>query len=200
MEGGFFGRVYSSDDEYTEVARRYFPKDGPLGALGVDNETLAEKLRCALPPAIPSLAETLADSARQYISEIVDSRAFLVRDNPFGFDENKILETAQWLRDLSDALEREGIDGIWVDPNYQRNYLRVALELGATWKQKHTSLPNDRWMVRAAAIEQEPDPLIAMDLYQLLRKDMSYLEDSIQRAEEDLDRWIQQEIDIRRGK
>ena len=198
--GGFFGRVYSSDDEYTEVAKRYFPKSGPLGALDVENETLAEKLRCALPPAIPSLAETLADSARQYVSEIVDSCAFLVRDNPFGYDESEILETAQWLRDLADALEREGIDGLWVDSNYRQEYFRVAIKMNATWEQRHTGIPTARWMARADAIEHESDPFIAMDLYQSLRNDMTYLEDSIQRAAEDLDRWIQQEIDIRRGK
>ena len=198
--GGFFSRVYSSDDEYTEVARRYFPTAGPLAALSVDNDTLAEKLRCALPSAIPSLAETLADSARQYISEIVDNCAFLVRDNPFGYDESEILETAQWLRDIADALEREDIDGIWADPNYRDNYFRVAIKLKATWEQRHTKIPTARWMRRANAIEQESNPLVAMDLYQLLRNDMSYLEDSIQSAAEELDQWIQHETDKRRGK
>ena len=55
-------------------------------------------------------------------------------------------------------------------------------------------------MARAATVGRETDPLTAMGLYQSLRKDMAYLEESILSAAEDLDIWIQQEIDRARGK
>ena len=54
--GGVFSRVFSSDDKYSEVAKRYFPTGGPLAALNVTNETLAEKLRCGLPHANSKLS------------------------------------------------------------------------------------------------------------------------------------------------
>ena len=111
-----------------------------------------------------------------------------------------MLEVAQWARDLTDALEREDIDGLWVDPNYRESYSRVATKFQAAWKQRHTEVPSASWMLRANAIEREPNPLVAMDVYQLLRNDMSYLEESIRLAVEDLDQWIQREIDKRRGK
>ena len=55
-------------------------------------------------------------------------------------------------------------------------------------------------MLRATAVERERDPLIALDLYQSLRNDMSYLEESILSAATELDRWIQQQVDMARGK
>ena len=55
-------------------------------------------------------------------------------------------------------------------------------------------------MLRATAVERERDPLTALDLYQSLREDMSYLEESILSASSELDRWIQQEVDKARGK
>ena len=198
---GVFGPSFSSSDKYTDVAGRYLPiQNGRIGSFHVDKAELAEKLQCALPVEIPDLAETLADSARKSIEAIMKEFAFLVKDNPFDFDENKMLEISQWKRDFNEALDREDLDGLWVDPNYRRGFARVATSMESTWRQRHNSLPSERWMARAATVGRETDPLIAMGLYQSLREDMAYLEESILSAAEDLDIWIQQEIDRARGK
>ncbi|MCY4624354.1 MAG: hypothetical protein OXC99_05040 [Chloroflexi bacterium] len=198
---GFFGPTFSSNDEYTDVAKRYFPvQDGRLLAFDVDKADLADKLRSALPAGVSDLPETLASSARKSIKSVTDEFGFLIRENPFSFDADKMLEVAQWQRDLSEALEREDVDGLWVDPNYRQGFSRVATELEAKWRQRHSSLPHERWMVRANAVERERDPLTALDLYQSLREGMSYLEESILSASTELDRWIQHQVDIARGK
>lgn len=198
---GFFGPSFSSNDEYTDVAKRYLPvRNGRLLAFDVDKADLADKLRGTLPAGIPELAGTLASSARKSIKSVTDEFNFLIRENPFSFDADKMLEVAQWQRDLTEALEREDVDGLWVDPNYRASFSRVATELEAKWRQRHSSLPHERWMLRATAVERESDPLTALDLYQALREDMSYLEESIMSASTELDRWIQQEIDKARGK
>ena len=198
---GFFGPSFSSNDEYTDVAKRYLPvRNGRVLAFDVDKADLAEKLRSALPAGIPDLAQTLAASARKSIKSVTDEFAFLIQENPFGFDADKMLEVAQWQRDLTEALEREDVDGLWVDPNYRQGFSRVARALEAKWRQRHSSLPHERWMLRATAVERERDTLIALDLYQSLREDMSYLEESILSASTELDRWIQQQVDKSRGK
>ena len=198
---GFFGLSFSSNDEYTDVAKRYFPlRNGRILPSSVDKSDLADKLRSALPTGIPDLEKTLAASARNSIRSVTDQFAFLIQENPFGFDADKMLEIAQWQRDLAEALESEGVDGLWVDPNYQEAFNRVAASLEATWRQRYLSLPDEMWMRRATAVEREPDPLTALDLYQSLRDDMSYLEDSIMSASSELDRWIQQQVDKTRGK
>ena len=198
---GFFGPSFSSDDKYTEVANRYLPMhNGRLLAFDVDKADLAEKLRSALPAEIPDLAGALASSARKLIKSVTDEFAFLIRENPFGFDADKMLEVAQWQLDLAKALDSEDVDGLWVDPNYRQDFSRVATALEAKWRQRHSSLPDERWMRRAAAVERERDPLAALDLYQSLREDMSYLEESILSASSELDRWIQQQVDKARGK
>ena len=200
-EIGVFGPSFSSGDRYTEVAARYLPvSDGRLDTWDVDKAELAGKLRCALPAGMPDLAKTLAASAREAISVIVQDLEILVRDNPVGFDEGEVIKFVQWNRALTDALDREGVDGLWVDPNYRMECARVGADLELTWQQKHTSLPRRRWMDRAARVERETDPLKAMDLYQSLREDMAYLAEAIQFSAQELDRVIQEEIDRRRGK
>ena len=197
----FFGPSLSSDDEYTDVARRYLPvHNGRLHAFDVDKAELAEKLRSALPPGLPSLAGTLAASARKAIQTVTEEFALLIQENPFGFNANKMLEVTQWQRDLTEALAKEDIDGLWVDPNYQESFSRVAAALEVTWRRRHSSLPNERWMRRASVIERERDPLTVLDLYQSLRENMSYLEESILWASSERDIWIQQQVDKVRGK
>ena len=199
--GGLWGRTISSNDRYTEIAKRYLPvRNGRVDPFGIENEKLAQKLRCTLPDEIPNLAVTLASSARAAIEALMNDFNFLVRDNPFGVDENRVLELGQWQQDLTEALEREGVDGSRLDLAYQVSYAQVAVDLEATWKQKHTSVPYAKWMHRATAVGQESDPLVAMDLYQSLRSDMSYLEEAFESSAVELDRWIQHESDIARGK
>ena len=198
---GVFGPSFSSNDQYTDIAKRYLPvHNGRLLSFDVDKADLADKLRSALPAGISDLAGTLASSARKSIKSVTDEFAFLIQENPFGFDADKMLEVAQWQRDLAEALEREDVDGLWVDPNYRQSFSRVATELEEKWRQRHSSLPHERWMLRATAVERERDPLAALDLYQSLREDMSYLEESILSASSELDRWIQQQVDKARGK
>ena len=188
-------------EEYTEVAKRYLSmSDRRLDDFNIDNEELAEKLRHALPDDIAGLANTLAGSGRKSIGAIVKSFEFLVQENPFGFDAEKMLEVAQFQRDLNQEFERLASDGQGVDPNHRKSYFQLEKELEATWRQRHSSLPSEKWMTRVAAVEKQTDPLIAMDLYQSLRNDMLYLEEAIQSADEDLDRWIQEQIDLARGK
>ena len=193
---GFFGPTFSSNDEYTDVAKRYLPlRNGRIFPSIVDKSDLADKLRGALPIGMPDLAVTLATSARKAIQAVTDEFAFLIQNNPFGFDTNKMLEVAQWQRDLAEALVRKGVDGLWIDPDYREGFSRVATELETKWRQRHSSLPHERWMLRATAVERERSPLTALDLYQSLREDMSYLEESILSASNELDRWIQREVD-----
>ena len=115
---------------------------------------------------------------------------------PFGIREVQ----GGHLHPAAEGVLRIRAAGLWVDPNYRRGFARVATSMESTWRQRHNSLPSERWMARAATVGRETDPLTAMGLYQSLRKDMAYLEESILSAAEDLDIWIQQEIDRARGK
>ena len=196
-----FTLSFSSSDTYTEVARRYLPMhNGRVAFSDVETGVLAEKLLDVLPDGIPELAKTLASSARKSIEEVLENFEFLVRDSPFGFDAEEMLEFAQWQFDIEKAVEEQDLIGLWVDPSYRESLDRVATNLKENWKQQHTSIPCENWRHRATALESEADPLIAMDLFQSLRDDMSYLEEAIQSATLELDRQIQQASDIARGK
>lgn len=205
MKNSFFwGETISSSDTYTDIAKRYLPMRGDVVDLSrlhsVTRQRLAEELRVKLPAGLPDLAETLSISARSWMEKVMSNFRFLTENNPFGLDKREMLETAQWQLDLSKELERRDIDGLWVDPNYRQNFAGVATELDRTWKQKYVSIPEDSWRRRATSISQEMNPLIALEKYQTLRDDMSYLEEALETASEDLDRWIQYQVDLARGK
>ena len=198
---GVWGVVFSSEDKYSDVAKRYLPlRDGQLDIMAFDHGMLAGKLRCNLPGDISELPATLTDSARGAIEEVLDGFAFLVGDNPRGFGAREMLERAQWHQDLAYAIEQKDVDDLLTGTEYRETYTEVRDSLAENWKQRHTSIPSEKWLSRASAIERESDPLVAMDLYQSLRNDMSYIEETIQSEAEELDKWIQNEIDRLRGK
>ena len=198
---GVWGVVFSSEDKYSDVAKRYLPlRDGQLDIMAVDHDMLADKLRCNLPGEISELPATLTDSARRAIEEVLEGFAFLVGDNPRGFDAREMLERAQWHQDLASAIEQKDVEDLLTGTEYRETYTEVRDSLAENWKQRHTSIPSEKWLSRASAIKREPDPLVAMDLYQSLRNDMSYIEETIQSEAEELDKWIQNEIDRLRGK
>ena len=194
----------SSTDRYTAVAERYLPiRDGPFVAHRGSQalvEDLAEKLRSARPKQIPDLTKTLANSARTAIQQIEDALEFSVRENPSNLSSKEVLELAQLELEFRNALECEGVNSYVVDPLYQDDVSQVTNTVEATWRPRHTLLPSENWASRADAIEGEVDPQIAMDLYQSLRKDMSYVEDAISFVAAELDRWQQLQDDIARGK
>lgn len=195
------GITYSSRDTYTEVAERYLPiRDGMVFLEDVDFEELSRKLRCALPDAIPDLPEILAKFAIESIDEIEKGFNFLIQDNPINLGSKELLKVVQWRTDLEKKLEKNEISGLWADPSYREEVDEVATNLRSDWRQRYFSLPTARWRDRANAIGAESCSYTAMHSYQQLRNDMAYLEEAIQSAAEELDRWIQTQIDIARGK
>ena len=112
----------------------------------------------------------------------------------------KTFESVQWQQDLSDELENQGVDGLWIDPNYRERFNQVASALEEGWHQRHRSFPDENWSVRANDLGKQSDPHVALEKYQSLRNDMAYLEQAIRIAAGDLDEGIQREVGMRRGK
>ena len=201
MDAGVFSMVTSSEDRYTQVAIKYLgTRNGRIDFSNSDKGILASKLCDALPDTIPDLSVTLSDAADDAISEILECFAFLVRENPLSLDAKSMLRIAQWQFDLAAAVERNALMGLWIDPNYRNELDRIVAELQSEWTQRFTSTPFKAWQQRASSLASESDPLVVLHSYESLRKDMSYLEGAIRSASDELDQWIQMEIDKRRGK
>ena len=185
----------------TEVAKLYFPtEDGGPMWFQVDKEDLAARLRRTLPDEIPNLSKSLEESAETHIIKAKEDFDYVDRENPLGLHDSELLEFIQWEYDLQEELERQNVDGVWWDPEYLRNILRVEGELRPTWTQRHTSLPVEGWFRQGDRIGQTHDPLVAMHLYGLLMENMSYISDVIKASAESLDKWQQDELDRIRGK
>ena len=195
------GITYSSRDTYTKVAERYVPiRDGIVILPNLDFGELSRKLRSGLPDGIPDLPEILANSAIESIDGIEEGFNFLIQDNPINLGSEELLKVVQWRTDLEKKLEKNEISGLWADPSYREQVDEIATNLRSNWRQRHFSLPTAKWRDRANAIGAESCSYTAMHRYQQLRNDMDYLEGAIQSAAEELDRWIQTQIDIARGK
>ena len=185
----------------SEVAKLYFPpEDGGSTWFRVDKEDVAGRLRCSLPDGIPNLSKSLEESAETHIIKAKEDFDYLNRENPVGLHDRELLEFIQWRYDLGEELERQNVDGVWWDPEYRRNILRVEGEFKPKWTRQHASLPVEGWFRQADRIGQTHNPLEAMHLYGLLMKNMSYISDVINASAESLDKWQQDELDRILGK
>ena len=185
----------------TEIAKLYFPTEcGNSIWFRVDKEDVAVRLRRALPDGIPNLSKSLEESAETHIIKAKEDFDYLDRENPLGLHDIELLEFLQWEYELQEELERQNVDGVWWDPEYMRNVLRVEGELRPKWTPRHTSLPIGGWLEQAGRIGQTQDPLVAMCLYGLLMNNISYISDVITVSAESLDKWQQDELDRIRGK
>ena len=143
---------------------------------------------------------TSPNSAIASIDEIEEGFKFLIQDNPINLGSKELLKVVQWRTDLEKKLEKNEISGLWADPSYREEVDETATNLRSDWRQRYLSIPTSKWRDRANAIGAESCSYTAMHLYQQLRNDMAYLEEAIQSAAEELDRWIQTQIGIARGK
>ena len=185
----------------TEIAKLYLPtEDGGPMWFRVDKEEVAGRLRRTLPDEIPNLSKSLEESAETHIIKAKEDFDYMDGENPLGLHDSELLEFIQWEYELQEELERQNVDGVWWDPEYLRNVLRVEGELRPTWTQRHTSLPIEGWFRQADRIGQTDDPIVAMHLYGLLMENMSYISDVIKASAESLDKWQQDELDRIRGK
>ncbi len=185
----------------TEVVKLYFPvEEGDPIWPRVEKDDVAGRLRSNLPDEIPNLSKSLEESAEAHIIKAKEDFDYINRENPGGLQDRELLEFIQWEQDLQQELERRNVDGVWWDPEYQRDIQQVEDELRPKWTQRHTSLPIEGWFRQADRIGQSHNPLKAMNLYDLLMKNMSYISDVINASAESLDKWQQDEFDRMRGK
>lgn len=164
-------------------------------------EVVAPYLLDLCPPT-PDLATTLTALATEAIDDIKNSVAFIQEDGPSKISVAEILVESQRNREFDLMLEREGLDGdiLWKDTDRleRRNALweTFAREFEPRFKQ----IPFASWRKRAASIAQQPNEVLMLNRYQDLRDAMAYLEGAIGEMALQLDMWIQQQIDIMRGK
>lgn len=198
---GAFDLVTSNEDDYGDVFRRYLDDlDEGVPMLGVDRRRLSADLLAALPQHLPNLPRALASSGRMLVAKLNDNFDFVAHNNPQGLDAAQVLEIIQWQQDL--ATELGSTDHVGNEPSASDEIrLRDAIErMARDWRQQFSAIPYDRWRQTLSRIEVASDPLVAMHQYQALRDDMQYLEDAIEPLVDALDQWVQQEIDLRRGK
>jgi hypothetical protein len=194
------GRSWGSNDSLTDVARSYIGTDDHWAFHEVSEKKLADNLRAALPAALPGLQSTLHQNAEQSIDGIKESLDFLVTNNPNRDGVDEILRLAQFQYEQTRALARAGIEGTWLTPGYSEAAQKITAELKATWKQRHPSVPIRAWHKRAGIILQEKDSLVSLALFQALRTDMTYLENALSDLADDLEGWVQLQIDVARDK
>ena len=193
-----YGYTINSGDIYTEISEEYLQanKAGSSGA----TEAFSQKLRRKLPTDIEPLPTVLAEEARRAIAEVEKCFGFIAPDTLEKSEQDAVLRVAQWLYDFRRSPGRDESDQFWIDPRNREQIEEIMRTHRASWKQKRSSLPLQRWRSRAVEVGKQSNPIVALDIYRALREDMTYLEAAISDAAVDLDKRITYQSEIERGK
>jgi hypothetical protein len=153
-------------------------------------------------PQTPPLGPKLSALAEEAIEAVHDSIGFIQRDAPQRMSVAQIVEDSQLEWEVDQRLEREHLDGTILGRDTERWNRRndVVREVMDNFEPKHRSVPLSSWRRRAASLAAEPNDIVALNRYQDLRDSMAYLEGAVRDLAMKLDHWIQNQIDIARGK
>lgn len=192
--------LIQTDSELTVVGRKYLEKSRSCG-FGIDRDVVAAALRSTVTPSTePALPEILADRAQTARKSIADAFRFLLDDNPNRYGSAEMLRLAQMKYSEEQELKKAGLDGAnWLSPRHADS-VDLVRKHRSKWTPRYRAIPHGAWSRAAEAIRTSANERVALVRFNKLRDQMAYLEDAIQDLAMALDGWIQDQVDIARGK
>ncbi len=161
--------------------------------------SLASKsLAAAKPSTNATLARALSLSIGKRLDSLEDDLSFLTRDNPHGMAEAEMIFHVQaWKFLFSD----EARGSLELKPGEKLENVDDALKLlKQHWKPPIRSNPVARWRVRSERLQDESDQFKALRKHEQLSGEMKDFETTVQDSAISLDRFIDIQVDLRRGK
>ena len=156
----------------------------------------AKSLLRARPSPEPNLAETLATSALKRIQTIEDTLAYVVKNHPDRFDEEKTIREVQF---WSDVFENEP-EGGYILPAMSTQWKERLLFMSTEWRPKIKKCPFNRWKERANCISTEENYANAIQNFENISRDLSYFEHVVSSACSRFDAYVDEQINIMREK
>ncbi len=160
--------------------------------------SIIESLKSSKPPARRTLSEALSRSSIQQLDLLVDRLQFIADDGLETGNLNDALKAVLFRRQpeidhLQDGLDIQSADGF-------KQWAERFEEAEASFQSPVTMRDIDRWKNRAELLNQCKTPTEALVKYTDLFREFRILTYTIAEAATQLDRSIQLEIDIHRGK
>jgi hypothetical protein len=190
----------SSADVIPVRATKYLGRRG--GLLFEAGSDVFEKAWQRLQEVAESMGDTLVADLHRDLKETVDwadgAIGFLANDGPTKMTRDAVLIEAQvWARFTTDEVKAYAAERM---PKTVKTVADFTdwLRANYPWPVKNDPVPG--WRQRLLSLEKETDPQIALRKYCDFLSQTEELRELILGAARELDGWIQEQIDIARGK
>jgi hypothetical protein len=188
-------RTTSSRDRYgSRISKHLRPGTGGLENrfLSTPVEDIVASLETKRPVVQPTLSAALSDSISARIESLEENLNFLVENAPSGCGSlEKELVAAQRWTDLFAGIPVEIEERTAEYSEYVR---RRQKEMTATWRPQFRSLPLLSWRRRAKGIRRA-GAFSALQRYEQLSADISYIEDVLESSASALGTHIDSQVD-----
>jgi hypothetical protein len=155
-------------------------------------------VKATKPASKRTLSDALSASAMRQLERLTERLQFIAEDGLQAGDADGALKAVLFRRqpgldDLKAGLDIQADDGF-------REWIRRFEEAEQAFKPPVTMKSVERWQARAADLKRTPTPSAAIVRYTDLRREFSDVADAVAEAAMQLDREIQHQIDVMRGK
>jgi len=194
-----YGYSWSSRDFITEAVKKHAGEKG-IEILNVEESLAktAESLKRHKPDISEPLPVFLSEAAIGRIGKVQKNLKFLVADNPQGYGEAEMIKHIQFYDFLE--TERERPDSPLSTCKDHKQFFQLVEKIKDKWQPKVGKNPISGWWQNAKDIATESNDTKGLLKFERLRANMMYFDGVVTEAAISLDGWIQEQIDIARGK
>jgi len=122
---------------------------------------------------------------------------FIEKNSPVFLSRQKIIEEAQFFYEIERRKKKLPLPHT---PEYPAAYQNMISEARANWRPKFTSIPFASWKMKAELLASESNALKSLEKFLNFRREMKQIAEAMSEMSFELDGWIQNQIDIARGK
>lgn len=159
---------------------------------------VANSLRNSKPKQATSLQEALSSSALSRVEETTDALKFLVTDDPQRRTEENTIYELQFYDYIQS--DEQLVKAIWNKVKSFEQREAALSFIKKVWEPKYSCNPLPHFERSAKKISQQKTELGALKSFERFKKEFSYFFGIVEEAAIALDGYIQQQIDIARGK
>lgn len=162
-----------------------------------DRKQISAHLKLRVSMEVFDLQETLSSQLNKEISRIESDLNFIEENSPNKPSREEAIEDAQFYYEISRRSKALPLPHM---PEYEDAYKEMISEARKNWKPKFRNIPFSSWKKKAELLKDGKNPLPSLEKFLNFRREMRDIADAVSEMSFELDGWIQNQIDIARGK
>lgn len=164
---------------------------------GPDRKKISAHLKSKVGMEIFDLQDTLSRQLNKEISRIESDLDFIEKNSPNKPSREEAIEDSQFYYEID---RRSNALPLPHTPEYEDAYKKMISEARKNWRPKFINIPFSSWKKKAELLKSGKDPLLSIEKFLNFRREMRDIADAVSEMSFELDGWIQNQIDIARGK